>query len=89
MRTVSEEFDLSVDEIYQSKKGRGSKNIARNVAMYLCQKAGSYRLSDIARSFSLAHYGSVSYAICNVKKEMAGNQYLLDKIHVINNRLDP
>ena len=57
--------------------------------MYLCQNNGGYRLSDIAKAFSLSHYGSVSYAIFSLKDEMAGSQILLDKINVIINRFDP
>ena len=57
--------------------------------MYVCQKTGGYRLSDIAKAFSLSHYGGVSCAIFNLKNEMAGNQFLIEKINVINNRFDP
>jgi putative transposase len=86
---VCREFKIDSSEVYLSKKGRGAKNVARSVAMYLSQQVGGYRLTDIARAFSLHHYGGVSNAIFRLKVEMNDNAVLLKRVKVIINRLDP
>ncbi len=51
-------FGVEEVEIWRSRRGRGALSPARQVAMYLCQRIGDMRLSEIARIFKLSSYGS-------------------------------
>jgi REP element-mobilizing transposase RayT len=89
VRTVSDYYSLSHSEIYQPKKGRGSKNKPRKIAMYLAQQIGGYRLTEIAEAFGLNHYGGVSNAIYMIKQEMEEDAKLNRSVNSIINRFDP
>ena len=82
-------FDVSVDALLYSKKGRGCKNTPRKVAMYLAQKIGDYRLQEIAEAFGIAHYGGVSHAIHSILEMLKKEEGIEEQINDIINRLDP
>lgn len=82
-------YKMTVEQVQRVKKGRGLKNQPRQLAMYLSQQVGGYRLKDIAEYFGLRHYGGVSYAVFKIKEALKGNEYLRDEIKIIINRLDP
>ena len=54
---------FSVAEILMKKQGRQKRNIARQVAIFGCQRLGLHKQKYIAEYFSLSHRGSVSSAI--------------------------
>ena len=56
-------FMFSVAEILMKKQGRQKRNIARQVAIFGCQRLGLHKQKYIAEYFSLSHRGSVSSAI--------------------------
>jgi chromosomal replication initiation ATPase DnaA len=60
----------------------------RKVAMYLAQKQGGYRLTEIADVFALKHCGSVFNAISGVVKELKSDRNFEKSIKAITNRLD-
>lgn len=89
IEATSEVFNVSVEYLCESKKGRGSLNIERKSAMYLVQLIGDYRLVDIAKHFQLNHYGGVSNAIHAIKAEIKKNRKMLKKLNTIINRFNP
>ena len=54
-------------EILMKKQGRQKRNIARQVAIFGCQRLGLHKQKDIAEYFSLSHRGSVSSAISAIE----------------------
>lgn len=89
LSAVSDEFEIQQNNLLIVKKGRGIRNLPRQVAMYLLQHHADYRLKDIAGIFNLAHYGGVSSAIRFVERNMKSNSDLHATINNIINRLDP
>ena len=79
-------FDVAVRDLFVRRKGRGAKNQPRQVAMYLAQKVGDYRLTERAEAFDLSHYGGVSNAIHQVSVAMADDKRLRRTINGIINR---
>jgi REP-associated tyrosine transposase len=67
---VARQFAVPASSIYELRKGRGQRNTPRKAAMYLAQRVGGYRLTEIAEEFGLRHYGGVSYAAQAVKVEL-------------------
>ncbi len=86
---VSAEFSVSLSAIYEQKRGRGIKNTPRKIAMYLLQRVGDYRLTEIAEIFGLNHYGGISNAIYTVRQEIEHDSNLKDSINSVINRFDP
>lgn len=90
---VSDVFGVSEDYLLESKKGRGTLNNPRKIAMYLAQIIGDYRLTEIAEYFGLHHYGSVSASVYTIKQELEKDKSLKKKFNsVVNgviNRFDP
>lgn len=89
VKAVANAFSVTEHEIYRVKKGRGSKNTPRKMAMYLAQNSGGYRLTDIAKAFGLTHYGGVSFAIRSIVLELREDKQLKTKLKSIINRFDP
>ena len=56
-------YKIDVAEIWRQTRGKGVKNPARSVAMYVCQHVGDMRLADIAIAFGLASYASAGATI--------------------------
>ena len=65
------------------------KNQPRKLAMYLAQRIGDYRLTEIAKVFSLTHYGGVSNAINSIKQDISSDPQLQQSVDAIINRFDP
>jgi REP element-mobilizing transposase RayT len=89
VETVSAYFQVSEQDIYQVKKGRGVKNQPRKLAMYLAQRIGGFRLNEIGEFFGLKGYGGVSSAIHMVKQALEQDAKLTEITNNIINRLDP
>lgn len=88
LSAVSQVMEIETDDILKSRKGRGLKNQPRQIAMFLAQKLGDYRLNDIAEIFGLSHYGSASNAIYQVKDAMADDVKLCKTIKRITRKID-
>jgi len=65
---VAERLNVKPDTVIQAKRGRGEKNVARWIAMYLSQELGGYRLAEIADAFGLSRYATVSTTIAKLKR---------------------
>jgi putative transposase len=89
LQVVSEAYGVTPSVLLKIEKGRGKKNMARKVAMYLAQNKGGLRLTEIANIFGLKHYGGVSNAIYGVVKELELDGGFEKSVNSIINRFDP
>ena len=60
IRAVSVAFATPEEEMLQTARGRGKKNIARSAAIYCGRRMAGLPLNEIAMQFGLSRYGSVS-----------------------------
>jgi chromosomal replication initiation ATPase DnaA len=63
IEAMAEEFCMEVKEITKSRRSRGSENIPRRVALYLCRELSQATLKVIAGEFGIAHISGVSRAV--------------------------
>ncbi len=75
---VAQLFNVPVAKVLRVR--RGDPNIPRAVAMYLCQEIADHRLIDIAHKFGLKRSGSIPGTIKRIKKLIASDQELKQKL---------
>ncbi len=73
---VAGAFKVNERTIVKAARGPDSKNLARWVAMHLCQEAGGVTLQVIAEHFGLQRYGTVSTTIGKLRAELPDNPAL-------------
>ncbi|MFT5609673.1 MAG: hypothetical protein ACI9WC_000562 [Arenicella sp.] len=81
-------FDMKIEFLTKSAKGRGASNTPRKVAMYVAKQLGDHRLSDIAEYFGLLHYGGVSSAISDISSRLRDEKQRRQQLKDIIKRLD-
>lgn len=86
VRAVADIFNVSEESIMHRQKGRPRRNIPRGLVMYLMQETKGINLKKIAEIFGLKHYGSVSFSISQIRKEINKNN-LLSEINEVKNVL--
>ena len=74
VRAVAKVFGVREAAISERQQGRQSANLPRKVAIYCCQHWGNLSLKAIADHFGLAHPGSVSPAVADIKKRVASGE---------------
>ena len=84
---VAKQFKVSESSIYKAKRGPGSKNVPRWVAMHLCQELSAVTLKDIARRFGLKRYGTVSTTVGKLHQESQNDSKILKAIRSLSKRL--
>jgi REP element-mobilizing transposase RayT len=72
-------FTVTEESILKAK--RGTNNVPRWVAMYLCQVVGDQPLTSIAEEFSLKRTGSIPTTISKLKVLMDNDRKLLKKVN--------
>jgi len=87
--TVCRQFNIDEQAIWRKTRGRGNTGPARSVTMYLCQRIGDMRLSEIAAVFDLASYASAGSTIRMVRKRMEEDPGLKASINYILLDLTP
>ncbi|MCZ6802964.1 MAG: transposase [Proteobacteria bacterium] len=87
VEAVSTEFDQGVESILSSPRGRGSKNVARWVAMVLCRDVGSQTLSAIAKAFHVGHISSINQAKKKLDKELERDKCLGKRLKLLYQEL--
>ena len=65
---------LAVDEVQKARRGQGANNLARWMAMKLCQEVGGAKLLEIALVFGVGHYSTVSQTIGRLNRLMKENE---------------
>ncbi len=88
VKTTAEAFGVRPEWIYASRRGRGSRNIPRLVAMALCRSPGGHSLREIASAFGIGHYASVSVAANRLKSLVDADEVLAKDVQRIRDRLE-
>ena len=80
-------FHLPKSRILQAQYGHKKSSVARNMAMFLCQQHTTMTLKEIATTFGISHYASVSNRISYFKKMLKAQLSLQDSIDIVNQKL--
>ncbi|MEW8045161.1 MAG: transposase [Candidatus Thiodiazotropha endolucinida] len=86
---VAQHFDCSEQSIYQARRGRGSQNIPRWIAMKLCQDYSGQTLEEIGGLFGVGNYCTVSQTIARLKHLVKEDKRVRDQIYTISTDLTP
>jgi putative transposase len=89
IEAVAEKFCMEVKEITKSRRGRGSENIPRWVAIYLCRELSQATLKVIAGEFGIAHISGVSRAVHKLKQILGKNAKIKASFKTLNQQLTP
>ncbi|MFW6324916.1 MAG: helix-turn-helix domain-containing protein, partial [Desulfovibrionales bacterium] len=76
-------YGCDPDQLYQSMRGR--ENQARNMAIYLCRRLRGDTLAQIARSFRMRSYSTVSSVVVKMEKRMDSEPALRKRMQNIRN----
>lgn len=82
-------YEITVDELLVAKRGKGPKNLARWMAMKLCQDFGGAKLTDIAAVFNVGHYSTVSQTIGRLNRLMESDQRVAKTLNMLRKDLSP
>ena len=85
IQAVSVAFSAPEEEILQTSRGRGKKNIARSATIYCSRKMAGLPLNEIARQFGLSHYGSVSGSVAKFDRQINENSHLAELMRKVEN----
>jgi len=88
VKVTAETFEVRPESIYASRRGRGSRNVPRLVAMSLCRSPGGHSLAEIANAFGIGHYASVSVAANRLKGLVSADAALAKDVERVRERLD-
>jgi len=83
IKAVADYYQVSNNDITQTKRGKGARNLPRWLAMKLCQELGSAKLIDIAGRFNVGHYSTVSQTIGRLNRLIASD----DEMGLLYNKL--
>lgn len=86
---VAEIYQCEENAIKNTARGKGKKNLARWVAMYLSQEVCGETLPIIAKAFNVGHYSTVSQTIRRLKHEMAEDKNLGKRVNMLSQDLTP
>ncbi|GJL55522.1 MAG: hypothetical protein NPIRA02_26540 [Nitrospirales bacterium] len=76
VEVVCQHLDVKTKSVWALQRGRTSSNLARGMAMYLCQHVADMKLREIARKFGLKHYASASSSIRQFEARLAKDRQL-------------
>ncbi len=88
VKATADVFGVPPKRIYESRRGRGSRNIPRLAAMTLCRGPGGHSLRDIASAFGIGHYASVSVAANRLKGMVNADDALAKDVQRVRDRLE-
>ncbi len=89
VQAVAIYFDVPLNGILTTKRGRGRKNLPRWIAMKLCQEVGGATLSDIAKEFQVGHYSTVSQTISRLNRQLNEDARTIQTFNVLSQDLTP
>lgn len=89
LEAVASYYEVPEKRITMAARGRGSRNIPRWISMKLCQDFSGATLSEIAKSFNVEHYCTVSKTISRLNEVMMDNKKLQKELNVISQDLTP
>jgi REP element-mobilizing transposase RayT len=74
---VAEVYGVARETIMTASRGRGAKNPARAMALYVSRKLAGAPLNEIAGYFGLRHYGSVSGVVSRVQQTLSSEPVVM------------
>ncbi len=86
---VARHTGCSEKSIYQARRGRGSPNIPRWIAMKLCQDYSGQTLAKIGRVFGVGNYCTVSQSVARLKRLANEDKSVMDQLNTISTDLTP
>ena len=86
---VADYYDIDEKIVYVAKKGRGTKNIARWIAMKLSQDYSGQTLVEIGKAFGVGNYCTVSQTISRLGKLMEKDNWVVNDYSTISKDLTP
>ncbi|MEE8320939.1 MAG: transposase [Gammaproteobacteria bacterium] len=86
---VAETFQCHETDIRVTARGKGMKNMARWVAMYLSQEVCGETLPNIAKEFNVGHYSTVSQTIRRLKEQIVDDNKLRKRVNMLSQDLTP
>ena len=89
VNTVAAYYQLNNHEIIQTKRGKGTRNLPRWMAMKLCQELGSAKLTEIAERFNLGHYSTVSQTIGRLNRLLGEDAEIRRVYELLSQDLTP
>jgi len=76
LSSVGHYYKKTRQELVTLRRGKGTQNMPRNVAIYLCQEIAEKKLREIAPVFGLSHANSASYVTSRVRKRLKEDRAL-------------
>jgi len=89
IKATAKVFDVDLSTIRRSARGRGSKNIPRWAALYLCRELSQARLHEIASVFGVTHISGVSRAVYKLQEVMIEDGSVRSLLKVLESDLTP
>ena len=89
IEAVSKHFHIPVETIQKAKRGSGSPNVPRWIAMRLCQEIGGAKLTEIADVFQVGHYSTVSQSIWRLKRLIKEKVEVGEDLNTLSQDLTP
>ena len=89
IESVALQFDVKTKSIRKASRGRGSKNIPRWVALYLCRELCQTTLKEITDEFNITHISGVSRAVGQLQNILGTNERVDDSLKKLYQCLTP
>ncbi len=87
-KAVTDQFDVDIDTIRDSQRGRVVENVPRWIVMHLAQDVCGLRLREIADYFGLKRTGSIPTTIAKLKTRMHSDRDLSKVVKSIRREYD-
>ena len=88
-KAVSVRFDCDVHDLLRVKRGASVDNVARSVAIKVCQERGGMKLREIGVVFGIGSDSGVSKAISRITNRLLEDEQLRKVYKVICQDLTP
>jgi len=82
VKATAKAYKVTVTSITQPQQGIQHANKPRKYAMYLGQQVG-YRLKELADAFGVAHVGTISHAVTQVRQWLAAEPRLAKQLQQV------
>ena len=89
IEATAQAFEVKSSSIRTSARGRGSKNIPRWVALYLCRELSQARLHEIADGFGMTHISGVSMAVYKLQPILEQDGSVKALLKLLEDNLTP
>jgi REP element-mobilizing transposase RayT len=89
IEATAQAFEVRSSSIRTSARGRGSKNIPRWVALYLCRELSQARLYEIADAFGITHISGVSMAVYKLQPILEQDGSVKALLKLLEDNLTP